>query len=304
VVVVCGEALIDIIRTGDGAQHAAPGGGPFNTTRALARLGVPAAFLGRLSDDERGRELGRLLVADGASLELASIGHERTTIALAELDSAGGAHYRFDVEGTSAPNLAPAMLQAQLSPDVRAIHVGSLGLVLEPIASTLIEFVEREREGRLVMLDPNVRPGLIPDDVHRARLLKVIALATVVKGSEDDFAWLYPRQAYREVARRLLDLGVRLVVVTQGADGAFGATRDSEVVAKSPRIDVVDTIGAGDAFGAALLAWLHDHDQLKAELRLDHTALQAALDYANLAAAITCSRAGADPPWKGELKPA
>jgi len=303
VVVVCGEALIDLIRTGDGAQHAAPGGGPFNTARALGRLGVPVAFLGHLSDDEHGRELARQLVADGASLELATIGREKTTIARAEVDTEGVARYRFELEGTSAPNLTPAMLPPRLASDVNALHLGSLGLVLEPMASTLIELVEREHENRLVMLDPNIRPGLIADDVYRERVHRVAGHSTIVKGSQEDFAWLHPGLDYRVAARRLIDAGVRLVVVTRGARGAYGATRNFEVMAEAPAVEVVDTIGAGDAFGAALLAWLHDQDALTRDLSLDRDELLAALDYANLAAAITCSRAGADPPWKGELTP-
>lgn len=300
-VVVCGEALIDVIRTADGAERAVPGGGPFNTARALARLGVPAAFLGRLSDDDHGRELARLLIADGASLELASVGNEKTTIASADVDRDGVAHYRFDLEGTSAPNLTAEMVPHRLSPAVEALHVGTLGLVLEPMASTLVELVEREHGGRVVMLDLNVRPGIIPDGVYRERLENVISRSTIVKGSEADFAWLFPGIGYREAARAILDAGVTLVVVTLGAGGALGTTRHCEVAVRPPPVDVVDTIGAGDAFGAALLAWLHDHDALRADLRIERDDLEDALRYANTVAAITCSRAGADAPRKGEL---
>ena len=302
-IVVCGEALIDMIRNDDGTQHAAPGGGPFNTARALARLGVPTAFLGHLSDDEYGREMAELLVADGASLELATVGHEKTTIAVADVDSEGLAEYQFLIEGTSAPHLTPAMLPERLAPEVRALHLGTLGMVLEPMASTLAELVDREHDGRVVMLDPNIRVGLIPDDEYRERLHEAISHSTIVKGSEADLSWLLPGLDYRAAATELLARGVQLVAVTRGGDGAYGALKDCAVTVGPVRVDVVDTIGAGDAFGAALLAWLHDHDMLNAELRLDHESLQAALDYANLAAAITCSRAGADPPWKGELTP-
>ncbi|TMC93355.1 MAG: carbohydrate kinase, partial [Chloroflexi bacterium] len=147
-IVVCGEALIDVIQNGDGTQRATPGGGPFNTARALARLGVPTAFLGRLSDDRFGRELAELLAADGASLELATVGPEPTTIAVAEIDSDGLAEYQFQVDGTSAPNLTSSMLPDAFAADVRALHLGTLGLVLEPMASTLVELVRRERDGR------------------------------------------------------------------------------------------------------------------------------------------------------------
>jgi fructokinase len=301
VIVVCGEALIDVIHNGDGTQRATPGGGPFNTARALARLGVPTAFLGRLSDDEFGRELAQLLQSDGASLELATIGHEKTTIAVADVDAEGLAEYQFLVDGTSSPHLTPDMVPAHLAADVTALHLGTLGMVLEPMASTLTELVNREHDGRLVMLDPNIRLGLIPDADYRERLHEVISCSTIVKASEADLAWLYPDVGYEAAAQSLLGEGVSLVVVTLGARGAFGAQRQFQVSVDAVQVEVVDTIGAGDAFGAALLAWLHDHDVLRADLRLDQAQLRAGLESACLAAAITCSRAGADPPWKWEM---
>jgi fructokinase len=302
VIVVCGEALIDMIQNGDGTRRAAPGGGPFNTARALARLGVPTAFLGRLSNDAFGRELAELLVSDGASLELASVGTESTTIAVADVDTAGLAEYQFLVQGTSAPHLTLDMLPDKLGAEVNALHLGTLGMVLEPMASTLVEFVRRERDGRLVMLDPNIRVGLIPEDEYRERLQEVIAESTVVKASDADLAWLYPNITYRDASERLLAGGVAMVVVTLGAEGAFGAHGDCRLDVPAVRVEVVDTIGAGDAFGAALLAWLHDHDAMSPDLRLERADMEAALKYACLAAAITCARAGADPPWKWEME--
>jgi fructokinase len=301
VIVVCGEALIDMIHNGDGTQRAAPGGGPFNTARALARLGVPTAFLGRLSDDAFGRELAGLLAADGVNLDLASIGHENTTIAIADVDSEGFAEYEFFVQGTSAPNLSLDALPERLSLDVNALHLGTLGLVLEPLASTLVELLRQEHDGRLVMLDPNIRSGLIPDAEYRERLREVISQSTIVKASESDVAWLYPGLDLDTAAAQMLGDGVRLVVITLGARGALGVHRDFSLSVKAPEVHVVDTIGAGDAFGAALLAWLHDHGAIGTELSLERDDLKAALDYACLAAALTCARAGADPPRKSEM---
>ena len=300
-IVVCGEALIDMIHNGDGTQRAAPGGGPFNTARALARLGVPTAFLGRLSDDAFGRELAGLLAADGVSLALASIGPERTTIAIADVDSAGFAEYEFLFEGTSAPNLTIEALPAQLDSDVKALHLGTLGLVLEPLASTLVELLRQEHDGRLVMLDPNIRAGLIPDVEYRDRLRDVISQSTIVKASEADLAWLYPDLDVEKAAEEMLGEGVGLVVVTLGARGALAAHRDLRVSVRAPEVHVVDTIGAGDAFGAALLAWLHDHAAIRPDLSLEEAELTAALTFACLAAALTCTRAGAEPPWKSEM---
>jgi fructokinase len=293
---------MDMIHNGDGTQRAAPGGGPFNTARALARLGVPTAFLGRLSEDVFGRELAGLLVSDGASLKLASVGPESTTIAIADVNSEGLAEYQFIVDGTSAPNLTPDMLPDQLGPEVSALHVGTLGLVLEPMASTVAGLVSREHAGRLVMLDPNIRIGLAPDSEYRRRLHSAISQSTIVKASEADLAWLYPGLEHEQVADQILSDGVSMVVVTLGAQGAFGAHRDARVRVVAPHVEVVDTIGAGDAFGAALLAWLHDHSAIRPDLHLERAELKAALEYACLAGAITCARAGSDPPWKWEMQ--
>jgi fructokinase len=301
VIVVCGEALIDMIHNGDGTQRAAPGGGPFNTARALARLGVPTAFLGRLSDDRFGRELAGLLAADGVNLDLASIGPEKTTIAIADVDSEGFAEYEFLIQGTSAPNLTTGALPEHLGSDVNALHLGTLGLVLEPLASTLVELLRQEHDGRLVMLDPNIRAGLIPDSEYRDRLRDVISQSTVVKASETDMAWLYPGLDADKAAEQMQNEGVSLVVITLGARGALGVHRDFRVSVAAPEVNVVDTIGAGDAFGAAFLAWLHDHGAIRPDVSLEEEELKAALSFACLAAALTCTRAGAEPPWKSEM---
>jgi len=302
VIVVCGEALIDMISNGDGTQQSAPGGGPFNTARALARLGVPTAFLGRLSDDVFGRELAELLKADGAGLQLASVGSEPTTIAMAAVDSDGFAEYQFLVQGTSAPNLTPEMVPERFGPEVTALHFGTLGLVLEPMASTLMQLMISERGRRLVMLDPNIRIGLVPDSEYRDLLYIAISQSTIVKASEADLAWLYPGLDHEEAADRILSEGVSLVVVTLGARGAFGAHRDARLSVDAPYVEVVDTIGAGDAFGAALMAWLYDHHLLSVDLSLSPDELRAALKFACLVAALTCARAGADPPTRADLQ--
>lgn len=296
-VVVCGEALIDRILFPPPATDA-PGGGPFNTARALARLGIPTQFLGRLSSDASGKRLLDLLAADGADLSLTSFGPEPTTLAMAEFDPDGHPVYRFVSEGTSAPNLTPRAVPAFFPPDVRALHVGTLGLVFEPMAATIAGLVEREYRNLLVMVDPNIRPSALPE---RSRLDRIIAQSTIVKASDGDLAWLYPELDLQSAARTLLSRGPQLVVVTMGPDGAFAIGRGTEVRVAAPAVEVVDTIGAGDAFGAALLAWLFDHDRLTRDLRLDRHQLRDALDFACLVASITCTRRGADPPRRAEL---
>jgi len=302
VIVVCGEALIDMVTTGDSTRRPTPGGGPFNTARALARLEAPAAFLGHFSTDEFGRMLADQLAADGASLALATFGPEPTTIAIANIGGDGLAEYEFLIQGTSAPNLTRDMIPAELPVDVKAVHLGTLGLVLEPMASSLAALVRREHGRRLVILDPNIRPVLTTDPQYRPRLDSLISQSTIVKASDADLDWLFQGLDRMAAARALLARGPKMVVVTLGAKGAIGVTASAEVRVPAPAVRVVDTIGAGDAFGAALLAWLHDHGRLSRDLRLDREELRAALEFACLVASITCTRPGADPPRRGELK--
>lgn len=302
-ILVCGEALIDAIDEPEGKQRLVPGGGPFNTARGLARLGVPTAFMGRLSNDAFGRRLAAELSADGASLALASYGPEPTTLAVAELDGAGLAKYEFFIDGTSAPNLTPDMIPERLSPDITALHVGTLGLVLEPMASTLTDLVQRDGVDRLVMLDPNIRPALLTDvGGYRDRLDGLMAQSTIVKTSEEDLAWLYPGLGYEAAAERIRESGAGLVIVTLGPMGAYASGPNLRLNVEAPKTVVVDTIGAGDAFSAGLLAWLYEKGRIDPKLSLGAEELRAALEFACLAASLTCARAGAEPPTRAELE--
>lgn len=224
-------------------------------------------------------------------------------MALAKVDAAGMAHYEFQTEGTSAQNLTLEMLPAELGPKVDALHVGTLGLVLEPMATTLIELVRREHGRRPVMVDPNIRAQLIPDRSQYCRRLndEVFPASTIVKASEHDLAWLYPGLSVEAACAQILERGPRLAIATLGADGAFGLTRDARVHLSVPRVDVVDTIGAGDVFGAALLAWLHDHQRVRLDLCLDVCALESALTFACRAASWSCTQAGAVSPSRRDL---
>ena len=247
-------------------------------------------------------QLRQLLTADGVDLAMTSFGPEPTTVAIAEVDADGHAAYRFVIDGTSAPNLTQQMLPASFGPRVRVLHVGTLGLLLEPIGTTIAALVDREHTQRLVMIDPNIRPAMVHDAAgYRERLDHIIAQSTIVKASDADIAWLFPGLDLRAAARALLARGPRLVVVTLGADGALGLTGEAEAEAPAPVVDVADTIGAGDAFGAALLAWLHDHDRLRRDLHLSSDELRDALAFSCLVASLTCTRAGADPPRRAEL---
>ena len=304
VVIVCGEALIDLVPSGGDGFTAHPGGGPFNTAVALGRLGVPVGFLGRLSTDGFGRRLRAQLGESGVDLGWVASGDEPTALAVVGTDEHGDPAFTFYIEGTAERLLRPADVPLAFGAEVDAVCFGTLALVLEPAASTLEGVMRREHGRRLVVLDPNVRPAVLPDrDDYRARVERWVALADVVKVSLADLRWLYPRHAPEAVAERWFGAGPALVVVTRGGDGVLARAAPGTIeVAAAPAV-VVDTVGAGDSFSAGLLAALHERGAL-ARGALDAMAapdLTAVLRFASVVAAETCSRAGADPPWRHEL---
>ncbi|WP_371581079.1 carbohydrate kinase [Streptomyces sp. NBC_01314] len=299
-IVVAGEALIDLVPQGAGALvdlRPARGGGPYNTAVALGRLGSPTAFCSRVSYDAYGESL--LSGLRDADVDVASVqrGPEPTTLALASIGEGGSAQYSFYVEG-SADRLfeAPARLPA----GTRAVSFGTCSLVLEPGASAYEKLMHATAaQGVFTALDPNIRPGLIPDaGAYRARFRSWLPSVSLLKLSEEDAHWL------GGTPRRWLDSGPSAVVVTRGGDGLTVHTRaGAEHSVPGEKIDVVDTIGAGDMVNAALLhglsAWDALSDMALASLGTDDwTRL---LRFAARAAAITCSRAGAEPPYAAEV---
>lgn len=296
---VVGEALVDLIVAPDGSLEAVPGGGPFNLARAAARLGAPTAFGGGISDDVFGRRIRALLEDDGVAAPVAPRTGRPTTLALAELDAGGAATYRFYVEGTAAAELHEG--DVVLGDDVDILATGTLGLVMEPVATTVERLVATAAERVLVFVDPNCRPSILDDAAaYRARLDRVLARADVVKVSGDDLAWLDPARPAVDVARGLLDRGVRVVLVTDGADAVRVLADGTELVVPVPRVDVVDTVGAGDSFGGAFLAFWERAGHGRADLG-DVANVRAAVERAVVVAGITCTRAGANPPRLDEL---
>jgi fructokinase len=224
-----------------------------------------------------------------------------TTLALAEIDEQGSAVYRFYERGTSAPGLTPDDALAALPPTVSIVHVGTLGLVLEPVAAALEAVVETLSGRALIAIDPNVRPGVIADpDAYRQRMDRVLGHSDVVKVSEDDLAWLDPNRSPVAAARALLDHGPAVVLLTLGADGAVVVTAGGDVEVPAPAVTVVDTIGAGDAFGGGFLAWWRSRGLGRAHLRDDDLVVEGTR-FAALVAARTCERPGASPPHLAEL---
>lgn len=296
-IVVGGEALIDLVPHADQlAAH--PGGGPYNTARTLARLDQDVHYLGCLSDDGFGATLRARLEEDGVRLDTVVPTTKPTTLALAEVDAGGAASYRFYTEGTSAPSVTPEAALAALPRDVDLLHVGTLGLVMEPIASALRAVVEAVADRALVMVDPNCRPTFIADrDAYRERLGETLRHAHVVKVSEDDVAYLAPGLGVAEAARAL---GVPVALVTLGGDGALIVGAETEEHVDAPTITVVDTIGAGDAFGGGFLAYWARAGLAVADLG-DPDAVRAATAFACAVAARTCERAGASPPRLSDL---
>jgi fructokinase len=300
-ILVAGEALVDLTpaRCGDGTGYLPhPGGSPYNVAIGLGRLDVPVAFLGRLSTDPFGELLRDHLRDSQVSLAYVVDADDPTTLAFVHLRDDEEADYAFYTEGTAGRVLLPEHLPA--IPAGAAMHFGSFSLALEPGASTLEGLMRRESRHRLLSLDPNVRPGLVADrDAYLRRLEGLVRLADLVKVSRADLAWLYPGEDPEAAAVRWLGSGPALLLVTLGKDGAAAFRAPARAQAATPPVTVVDTVGAGDAFTSAALAFLHRHDALdrRGLEGLDASALTALLVFANGIAADTCTRAGAAPPW-------
>jgi fructokinase len=305
-ILACGEALIDLVPAshGDEPCYVPRGGGSsYNVAIGLGRLGIPVGFLGRVSRDPFGRMLRERLIANGVDCADVREGDEPTTLAIVHLEPAHEPQFAFYGEGTADRLLRVEDLPV-LGDDVGALHFGSISLVREPGASALEALMRREHGRRVLSLDPNVRPSLIPDGAgYVERLEGWVSLVDVVKVSRADLAWLYPRESPDDAARRWLALGPGLVVVTKGEQGATGYAAAGEVGAPGVAVGVTDTVGAGDAFTAALLAWLHEQGLLDrgAMRRLTTVDIGDGLRFANRVAARTCTRAGAEPPTRAEI---
>lgn len=303
----CGEALIDMLpRTStQGEACFAPyaGGAVFNTAIALGRLGAPAAFFSGISNDMLGEILADTLTASKVDTRFLARSDRPTTVAFVKLVN-GQATYAFYDEATAGRMLALDQLPV-LPAGIDALFFGGISLVNDPAASTYEALQARESPARVTMIDPNIRPGFIAgkEAEYRARIERMIGRADIVKLSDEDLHWLEGQGDLTTLARGILAKGPKVVFITEGANGARAVTATQDIFVAAQKVTVVDTVGAGDTFNAGVLAALHQAGALtKAGVgSLTDETLTAALTLGTRAAAVTVSRAGANPPWAHEL---
>jgi fructokinase len=290
---VCGEVLIDILPTGP-----VVGGGPANTAKALARLGYDVDFIDGISTDAYGVSARKELSRDGVGLDLSLTSDRPTCTATVTLDSKGSASYEFLIDGTATFDFNSSWLPdpERLKPSV--LHIGTLVTIIEPGASVLFDWAVKVGEFAPIVFDPNVRPSVMADRAkYAAAVEKWVSISSVVKVSDDDIAWLYPDDSLDGVAHRWIEAGVSCVVVTRGEKGLIGFTANGMEEVDGVKVDVVDTVGAGDTVGAIVVEGIIKHSVHG----LQGQVLNALLHKAAIAAGITCSRAGAQPPRAHEL---
>jgi fructokinase len=307
-ILVCGEALVDLFVLGEkGARLAAEavtGGSPFNVAIGLARLGCPAALCTGLSTDRFGRLLTDILNAEGVNLDYAMRTSRLTTISVVATDRDGHPVYSFHGEGAADRNITAADLNPE--PEIEALTFGSYALVAEPVAEAYLALAKREAGRRTIFLDPNIRPTVIGDTRNwPSQFRRFLRTATIVKASDEDLTNAYGAAAsIADVARDWMAQGPSLVVVTRGADGAVALLGEKVIEVPGRKVEVVDTVGAGDTFSATLLAGLRQVGRLAPERIgcLDPETLGSVLSYAIIASSIKCSCRGADLPTTGDVE--
>jgi len=296
---VCGEVLIDLIPGSDGVRVAHVGGGPANTAKALARLGHDVQFIDGISSDQYGQMSRNELLNDEVKLDLALKSDKPTCTAEVTLAADGGGSYVFNIDGTATFDFSLDWLPDPSRYKPQVLHIGTLVTVIEPGADVLYDWAIRVAEFAPIVYDPNIRPSVMRDrDRYQASVEKWAAISSVIKVSDDDVEWLYPGESVESVAQRWINDGAALVVITRGINGLLGVSAGGSVEVPGVKIEVADTVGAGDTVGAIIVEAMIE----KGILNLTDEVLKATLHRAAVAAGITCSRKGAQPPYKHELK--
>jgi fructokinase len=305
-IVCCGEALIDMLprKSGAGEPSFAPyvGGAVFNTAVALGRLDIPVGFFTGISTDFFGDMLRDTLVASKVQLDFVKFSERPTTLAFVRLVD-GHASYLFYDENTAGRMLVEDDLPV-VGESVEAMHFSCISLIPEPCGSTYEALMRREHEKRVIMFDPNIRKNFITDKPsHLARMKRMLAMADIVKLSDEDLDWFGESGRTEDIAARWLELGPKLMVVTKGSKGAVAYSKRHHVSVPAEPVTVVDTVGAGDTINAGILASLRDQGLLtkQALATLSEDQIRSVLMFSGKAAAITVSRAGANPPWRREM---
>lgn len=294
-VVVIGEALIDIVETNGNAEEYV-GGGPANIAIGLCRRGVPTSLLAWLAKDPRGLRITEALRDEGVDVLPESLGATRTPTALARIQPDGSAVYHFDIEW-AVPHIALGPTDREIGISPALIHAGSIGLFTKPGASRVLDVLQAFHGRGVITLDPNIRPSLLPDhDTALAQFERAARLATLVKLSDEDAAWLYPALSEREALAHICGLGPNTCVLTRGADGVIAQHSGATVAAEAYAVTVADTISAGDSFMASLIVGLVG---AAGPIPLDQ--FERMLDDAARSAAIAVSRHGAAPPTAEEV---
>ena len=294
---VCGEVLIDLL-PGDPERIAVVGGGPANTAKALARLGHDVHFIDGISTDNYGASARDELLADGVKLDLALTSDKPTCLAIVSVAPNGGATYEFKIDGTATFDFSLDWLPDPSRYKPSVLHIGTLVTIIEPGATVLYDWALQVAEFAPIVFDPNIRPSVMGDrDLYEASVEKWAAISSVIKVSDDDLEWLFPGQSVESIAQRWVKDGAALVVVTRGANGLIGFTESGSEEVPGVKVVVEDTVGAGDTVGAIIVEAMVEDGILS----LQGAGLKAALSRAAQAAAITCSRKGAQPPYAHEI---
>ena len=295
---VCGEVLIDLIPRGD-KKVAIVGGGPANTAKALALLGFDSYFIDGISSDAYGQKAKAELLYDGVNLKYAHFTDKPTCTADVSLDAEGVASYVFAIDGSATFDFSHDWLPDPLEIKPAVLQIGTLATIVEPAAGILHEWAMKVAEVAPIVFDPNVRSSVMSDrDKYQAAVAKWTAISAVIKVSEDDLSWLYPDRDQLDVAAQWLEGGAALVIITKGSYGLIGITAQGSVSVPGVKVEVVDTVGAGDTVGAIVVEAIVE----RGLVNLHGEVLREVLTRAAKAASITCSRAGANPPTRAEIE--